>query len=43
MDFPFERLKFNFQTNHPTVLKQKNGRETLIFSLLYGFSPTAYF
>jgi len=43
MDFPFERLKFLFQTNHPTVSKQKTGRENRIFSLLYGFSPTAYF
>jgi hypothetical protein len=36
-------LKFNFQTNHPTVSNQKNGRESQFFSPLFGFSPTAQF
>jgi len=37
MDFPFAAVEIVFQTNHPTVSKQKISRENSTFAHFRGF------
>jgi hypothetical protein len=43
MDFPFAAVEIVFQTNHPTALKQKTGRENFTIQPIFQVFANRYF